>query len=156
MSTIPHEHVHSVFTSMCIASTLKIIAPYNNKRSTTQIHKVSKGVSKIILKFPHEVIFRTRNSGTLLLAFLFFVMVFWKSLSTWSLAANLDDLEVSIPFLLSQVEAVNVETSSSNQRFSKSQCGEVIHRIFVSIRIHNLRILRSEQGSTPRIDRSFC
>jgi hypothetical protein len=42
-------------------------------------------------------------------------MVFWKSLSTWFLAANLDDLEVSIPFLLSQVEAVKVEIFSSNQ-----------------------------------------
>jgi hypothetical protein len=29
-------------------------------------------------------------------------MAFWKSLSTWSLAANLDDLEVSIPFLLAK------------------------------------------------------
>jgi hypothetical protein len=49
-------------------------------------------VSKIVLKFPLEVIFRTRNYGTLYLAFLFFVMVFWKSLSNWPLAAKLDDL----------------------------------------------------------------
>jgi hypothetical protein len=70
--------------------------------STTQIHKVSKGVSKIVLKFPPEVIFRTRNYGTLLLAFLFFVMVFWKSLSTWSLAASLNDLGVPIPLLLAK------------------------------------------------------
>jgi hypothetical protein len=74
--------------------------------STTQMNKVSKGVSKIVLKFPHEIIFRTRNYGTLLLAFLFFVMVFWESLSTWPHAANLHDLVASIPFLLSQVEAV--------------------------------------------------
>jgi hypothetical protein len=87
--------------------------------STTQIHKVSKGVSKIVLKFPHEVIFHTRNCGTPLLAFLFFLMVFWESLSTWSLAANLDDLGVSIPFLLSQVEAVKVEIFSSNQGSGK-------------------------------------
>jgi hypothetical protein len=46
-------------------------------------------------------------------------MVFWKSLSTWFLAANLDDLEVSIPFLLSQVEAVKVEIFSSNQGSQK-------------------------------------
>jgi hypothetical protein len=68
----------------------------------TKIHKLSKGVSKIVLKFPHEMIFCTRNCGTLLLAFLFFVIVFWKSLSTWSLAANLDDLVASIPFLLAK------------------------------------------------------
>jgi hypothetical protein len=82
MSTIPHEHVHSVVTSMCIASTFKIVAPQINKMSTPQIHKVSKGVFKIFLKFPHEIIFRTRNYGTLLLAFLSFVMVFWWSPST--------------------------------------------------------------------------
>jgi hypothetical protein len=83
--------------------------------STPQIRKSSKGVSKIVLKFPPEVIFRTRNCGTLLLAFIFFVMVFWESLSTWSLATNLDDLIASIPFLLSQVEVVKVEIFSSNQ-----------------------------------------
>jgi hypothetical protein len=70
--------------------------------STPQIRKLSKGVSKIVSKFPPEVIFRTRNYGTLLLAFLFFVMVFWKSLSTWSLAANLNNLVASIPFLLAK------------------------------------------------------
>jgi hypothetical protein len=41
-----------------------------------QIYEVSKGVSKIILKFPLEVIFRTRNYETLLLAILLFIMVF--------------------------------------------------------------------------------
>jgi hypothetical protein len=85
---------------MCVASTFKIIAPQNNELSTPQTHKLSKGVSKIVPKFPHEIIFRTRNYGTLLLAFFFFVMVFWKSLSTWSLAANLDDLVASIPLRL--------------------------------------------------------
>jgi hypothetical protein len=60
MSTILHEHVHSVFTSMCSASTFKIIAPQNNKMSTPQIHKLSEGVSKIVLKLPHEIIFRKK------------------------------------------------------------------------------------------------
>jgi hypothetical protein len=64
--------------------------------------KLSKGVSKIVLKFPLEVIFRTRKSGTLLVAFFFFVMVFWKSLSNWSLAATLDDLVASISLLLAK------------------------------------------------------
>jgi hypothetical protein len=80
--------------------------------STPQIPKVKYGVSKIVLKFPPEVIFRTRNYGTLLLVFRFFIMVFWKSLSTWSLAANLD---VSYSLPASQVEAVEVEISLSSQ-----------------------------------------
>jgi hypothetical protein len=70
--------------------------------STPRIRKISKGVSKIVLKFPHEIILRTRNYGTLFLAFLFFVMVFWESLSTWPHATNLDDLVASIPFLLAK------------------------------------------------------
>jgi hypothetical protein len=41
-----------------------------------QIHKLSNGASKIVFKFPHEIIFRTRNYGTLLLALLFFAKVF--------------------------------------------------------------------------------
>jgi hypothetical protein len=59
-------------------------------------------VSKIILKFPHEVIFIQENFGTLLLAFLFLIMVLWKFLSTWSHATNLDDLVASILFLLAK------------------------------------------------------
>jgi hypothetical protein len=70
--------------------------------STPQTCKLIKGVSKIVPRFPHEIIFRIRSYGTLLLAFLFFVVVFWESLSTWSLAANLDDLVASIPFLLAK------------------------------------------------------
>jgi hypothetical protein len=70
--------------------------------STPQIRKLSKGVSKVIPKFPHKVIFRTRNYGTILLAILFFVMIFWKSRLTWSHAASLDDLVAAIPFLLAK------------------------------------------------------
>jgi hypothetical protein len=54
---------------MCIASTLKIIALENNELSTPQTHKLSKGVSNVVLKFSHEIIFRTRNYGTPSLAF---------------------------------------------------------------------------------------
>jgi hypothetical protein len=156
MSTVLHKHVHSVFTSMCIASTLKIIAPQNNELLTPQIHNLSKGVSKIVLKLPPEVIFCTRNYGTLLLAFLVFVMVVWESLSTWPHAANLDDLVASIPFLLSQVEAVKVEIFSSNQGSQKVNVekSSIVYSFLVCA--HNLQILRIEQGSTPRIDRSFC
>jgi hypothetical protein len=42
-------------------------------------------------------------------------MVFWKSLSTWSLAANLDDLGVIYSLPASQVEAIEVGIFSSNQ-----------------------------------------
>jgi hypothetical protein len=61
--------------------------------STPQAHKLS---------FRMKLSFVQENFGTLLLAFLFFVIVLWKSLSTWSLAVNLDDLGVSIPFLLAK------------------------------------------------------
>jgi hypothetical protein len=58
-------------------------------------------------------------------------MAYWKSLSNWSLAVNLDDLVASIPFPASQVETVKVETSLEQSRFSNSQHGEVIHRVIV-------------------------
>jgi hypothetical protein len=61
----------------------------------------------------------------------FFVMVYWKSLTNWSLAVNLDDLVASIPFPASQVEMVKVEIFLEQSRFSNSQHGEVIHRVFV-------------------------
>jgi hypothetical protein len=37
-------------------------------------------------------------------------MIYWGSLTNWSLAVNLDDLAASIPFSASQVETVKVET----------------------------------------------
>jgi hypothetical protein len=59
-------------------------------------------------------------------------MIFWKFLLTWSYAANLDDLVASLPFLLSQVEAVRVEIFLSSQGSqNKSQCGEVINGVFI-------------------------
>jgi hypothetical protein len=60
---------------MCIPLTFKINALQCNESSTPQIHKLSKGVSKIVLNFPHEIIFRTRNYGTLLLAFPFSIEI---------------------------------------------------------------------------------
>jgi hypothetical protein len=58
-------------------------------------------------------------------------MVYWKSLTNWSLAVNLDDLVASIPFPASHVETVKVEIFLEQSRFSNSQHGEVIHRVFV-------------------------
>jgi hypothetical protein len=56
----------------------------------------------------------------------------------------------------SQVESTEVEFFLEQSRFSKSQCGEVIHRVFVSIRTHNLQILGIEQGSNPGSIEAFC
>jgi hypothetical protein len=108
---------------MCIVSSQayashqhwKFLHLKNNELSKPQIYEISKSVSKIVLKFPHKVIFRTRKFWTLLVAFLFFVMVFRKSLSTRPHAANLDNLTASIPFPASQVEALDVEIFSSSQ-----------------------------------------
>jgi hypothetical protein len=58
-------------------------------------------------------------------------MIFWKVRSTWSHAAHLDDLVALIPFPASQVETVKVEIFLEQSRFSNSQHGEVIHRVFV-------------------------
>jgi hypothetical protein len=69
--------------------------------------------------------------GTLLLALLFLIMIFWKSLSNWSLAVNLDDLVATIPLPASQVETVEVETFLEQLRFSNSQRRDIIHRVFV-------------------------
>jgi hypothetical protein len=83
-------------------------------------------------------------------------MIFWKFLSTGSHAANPDDLVVSIPFLLSQVEAVGVEIFLSSQGSRKVNVEKSSIVYLFLVRAYNLQILRIEQGSTPRIDRSFC
>jgi hypothetical protein len=57
MSTIPHKHVH------CINFEKKLSHLKNHELSKPQIYEVSKGVSEILPKFPHEVIFRTRKFG---------------------------------------------------------------------------------------------
>jgi hypothetical protein len=43
--------------------------------------------------------FVQENMGTLLLAFLFLIMLFWKVRSAWHHAANSDDLVASNSFL---------------------------------------------------------
>jgi type II secretory pathway component PulF len=59
--------------------------------------------------------FVQENLGTLVSAILFFVVIFWKSLSTRPQAANLDNLIASIPSPASQVEALDVEIFLSSQ-----------------------------------------
>jgi hypothetical protein len=80
-------------------------------------------------------------------------MVYWKSLSKWSLAVNLNDLVASIPFPASQVETVEVETfllSSQGSRIVNVEKSPIVYSFLV--RAHNLQILRIKQGSTPMID----
>jgi hypothetical protein len=82
-------------------------------------------------------------------------MVYWKSLSNWSLAVNHDDLAASIPFPASQVETVKVETfllSSQGSRIVNMEKSSIVYSSLVCVL--NLQILRIKQGSTPRIDRS--
>jgi hypothetical protein len=127
----------------------------NNELSKPQIYKVSKGVSKIVLKFPLEVIFRTRNYGTLLVASLFLhnslleisveLISCRESRQPWSI--------YSLP--ASQVEAIKVEIFLGNQGSRKVNMEESSIVYSSLVRARNLQILRIEQGSTPRIDQSF-
>jgi hypothetical protein len=83
--------------------------------STPQIRKLSKGVSKIVLKFSHEIIFRTRNYGTPSLAFLS------PGKSSWLSTIDVVPCHKSRrphsinSFPASQVEAVEVEIFLSGQ-----------------------------------------
>jgi hypothetical protein len=82
-------------------------------------------------------------------------MVFWKFLSIWPRAANLDDLVAPIPFPASQVEALDIEILLSGQgsRIVNVEKSSIVYSFLV--RTHNLQVLRIEHGSTPRIDRSL-
>jgi hypothetical protein len=77
--------------------------------------KLSKGVSKIVPKFPHESIFRTTNYGTLLLAFLFLRNVLLEiPVDLASCRKSRRPCSINY-FPASQVEAIEVEIFSSNQ-----------------------------------------
>jgi hypothetical protein len=72
-------------------------------------------VSKIILEYPHEVIFRTRNYGTLLLAFLFLRNGLLE-ISVELVSCRKSRQPCSINFShASQVEALDVEVLLSSQ-----------------------------------------
>jgi hypothetical protein len=82
----------------------------------------------------------------------FFVMDFWKSLTNWSLAVNLDDLVALIPFPASQVEMVKVEIVQGS-RIVNMEKSSIVYSFLV--RAHSLQVLRIERRSTPRINRSI-
>jgi hypothetical protein len=120
-----------------------------------QFTKLSKGVSKIVLKFPHEVIFRTRNYGTLLLAFLFLRNDLLEIPVDLVSCRKSRRPRSSSSFPASQVKSVEIEVflSSQGSRIVNMKKSSTVYSFLV--RAHNLQILRSEQGSTPRIDQSF-
>jgi uncharacterized Tic20 family protein len=83
-------------------------------------------------------------------------MVYWKSLTDWFLAMNLDNLIASILFPLAKWKTVEVETfllSSQGSRIVNLEKSSIVYLFLV--RALNLQILKIEQGSTPRIDRSL-
>jgi hypothetical protein len=83
-------------------------------------------------------------------------MIYWESLTNWSLAMNLGDLAASIPFPLTKWKTTEVETF-----FSSSQGSRIVNIEKSSIVLHSWSVLVTfefstiKQGSTPRIDQSF-
>jgi hypothetical protein len=59
-------------------------------------------------------------------------------------------------FPASQVKAVEVEVFSSSQGSQKVNVEKSSIVYSFLVRTHDLQILGIQQGSTPRIDRSFC
>jgi hypothetical protein len=149
---------------MCIVSSqayashqlCKVLHFQSNELSKPQICEISKGVSKPIPKFPPKAIIRTQKFGTLLLAFLFFIMAFWEKnpvdLASCRKSRRLCSMD---PFPSSQAETLDVEIllSSQGSQIVNVEKSSIVYSFLV--RAHNLQILRIEQGSTPRIDRSL-
>jgi uncharacterized Tic20 family protein len=74
-------------------------------------------------------------------------MVYWESLTNWSLAVNLDDLVASIPFPLAKWKTVEVETfllSSQGSRIVNLEKSSIVYSFLV--RALNLQILKIKQG----------
>jgi hypothetical protein len=72
-------------------------------------------------------------------------MIYWESLTNWSLAVNLDDLAASFPFSASQVKTVEVETfllSSQGSRIVNMEKSSIVHSFLV--RALNLQILKNQ------------
>jgi hypothetical protein len=83
-------------------------------------------------------------------------MIFWKVLSTWPHAANLDDLVASIPFPASQVEAVEIEIflSSQGSRIVNMKKSSTLYSFLV--RAHNLKSSESSKEVNPGSIEAFC
>jgi hypothetical protein len=83
-------------------------------------------------------------------------MVYWKSLTNWSLAVNLDDLAASIPFLLAKAEVLNEEIFSSSQgsRIVNMEKSSIGYSFLV--RALNLQILKSNKKVRPGSIEALC
>jgi hypothetical protein len=148
MSTIPHKHMHCInIEKYCIFKTMSCQNP--------KISEIRKGVSKPILKFPHKAIIRTRKCENSFIRLplphnaLLVIPVDSTSCRKSRRPCGIN----SIP--ASQAEALDVEILSSSQgsRIGSVEKSSIVYSFLV--RAHNLQILRIEQGSTPRIDRSL-
>jgi hypothetical protein len=107
-STIPHQHMHRI--------NLKSIAL--SKQWVVKTPKFAKWVkvwASLFWSFRTKPLSVQENVGTLLLAFLFLIMIFRKVRSTWSHAAKLNDPVASNSFSASQAEALDVEILLSSQ-----------------------------------------
>jgi hypothetical protein len=83
-------------------------------------------------------------------------MIYWESLTNWSLAVNLNDLAASIPFSASQVETVKVETfllSSQGSRIVNLEESSIVDSFLA--RALNLPILKSNKEVRPGSE-TFC
>jgi hypothetical protein len=71
-------------------------------------------------------------------------MVYWKSLTNWSLAVNLDDLEASVTFPLAKWKTEEVETFSSSQGSRIVNMGKSSIVYSFLVRALNLPILKNQ------------
>jgi hypothetical protein len=84
-------------------------------------------------------------------------MAYWESLTTWSLAVNLDDLAASIPFPLAKWKPTEVETfllSSQGSRIVNVEKSSIVYSFLV--RALNLPILNSNKGVRPGSIEACC
>jgi hypothetical protein len=146
MSTIPHEHVPRVFTSIRIASSWRVWHFQNNELSKPQIWEISKGVREPILKFPHQASIRTKKFGNSFISLPFLqnghleIPVDVASCRKSRRPCSID------PFPASYMEALDVEILLSGQ-------GSRIVNVKKSSIVYSFLV--RAQGSTPRIDQSF-
>jgi hypothetical protein len=96
-----------------------------------KICKMSKGVSKPILKFPHKAIIRTRKCGNSFISLPFAHNDLSES-PVDLVSCRQAQRPCSIKFLFCQSSgSLRRRTPFEQSRFSNSQCEEVVHRVFV-------------------------
>jgi hypothetical protein len=84
-------------------------------------------------------------------------MIYWESLTNWSLAVNLDDLAASFPFSASQVKTVEVETFLLSSQGSRIVNLEKLSLVLsFLIRALNLPTLKSNKEARPGSIKALC